>query len=81
LTKSLFEQKLKNGEVHERKWMIFSQNKGPVFCGTCLAFNTKERSQFDDKDGCNDWKNGESRACDPENSPMHKSVIITLKES
>lgn len=79
LTKSLFERKFKNGEVHERKWMIFSESKGSVFCGPCFAFNTKERSQFDDKDGFNDWKNGESRACHHENSPIHKSAIITLK--
>lgn len=69
LTKSLFERKFKNGEVHERKWMIFSESKGSVFRGPCFAFNTKERSQFDDKDDFNDWKNGESRACHHENSP------------
>lgn len=79
LTKSLFKRKLKNGEVHERKWMIFSKSKGSVFCGPCLAFNSKERSQFDGKDGFKDWKNGEHRANHHENSPIHKSAIITLK--
>lgn len=79
LTKSFFEGKLKNGEVYERKWMIYSKSKGSVFCGPCLAFNTKERSQFDDKDGFNDWKNGESRASHHQNSPIHKSAVITLK--
>lgn len=79
LSKSLFERRLKNGEVYGRKWMIFSKSKGAVFCGPCLLFYTKERSQFDNKDGFNDWKNGESCACHHENSPIHKSSIITLK--
>lgn len=80
LSKALFQRKMANGEVCHRTWMIYSESKGSVFCGPCLAFNMSHRSQFDEKDGFNDWKNGESRSSHHEASPIHKSSIIGLKE-
>lgn len=79
LSKTLFDRKMTNGEINHRSWLVYSESKGAVFCGPCLAFGKSSTSQFHSKDGFNDWKNAESRVSHHENSPAHKSSIIDLK--
>ncbi|KAG5898296.1 hypothetical protein JTB14_008639 [Gonioctena quinquepunctata] len=70
---------MKNNEVEERNWLVYSESKGSVFCGPCLAFGSIEnRTQFDEQ-GFNDWKNSEIRVALHENSLNHKSCILALR--
>jgi hypothetical protein len=79
LQKNLFIRKMKNNEVRERKWLVYSENKGSVFCGPCLAFGSiQNKTQFEQQ-GFNDWKNAEVRVAQHENSSNHKSCILALQ--
>ncbi|KAG5874540.1 hypothetical protein JTB14_011854 [Gonioctena quinquepunctata] len=70
---------MKNNEVKERNWLVYSESKGSVVCGPCLAFGSIEnRTQFDEQ-GFNDWKNAEIRVALHENSLNHKSCILALR--
>lgn len=79
LSRHLFERQLLNGEKVPRKWLIYSKSTGCVFCGPCLLFNGGE-SQFDKKEGFNDWKNSYHRVSTHENSPTHKLSVLHMKE-
>lgn len=79
LPKNIFYRKMKNNEVKERNWLVYSESKGSVFCGPCLAFGSIEnRTQFGEE-GFNDWKNAEVRVAHHENSQNHKSCILALR--
>ncbi|KAG5899014.1 hypothetical protein JTB14_000041 [Gonioctena quinquepunctata] len=79
LPKNIFYRKMKNNEVKERNWLVYSESKGSVFCRPCLAFGSIEnRTQFDEQ-GFNDWKNAEIRVALHENSLNHKSCILALR--
>jgi hypothetical protein len=79
LQKNLFIRKMKNNEVRERKWLVYSENKGSVFCGPCLAFGSiQNKTQFE-QSGFNDWKNAEVRVAQHENFSNHKSCILILE--
>lgn len=48
LPKNIFYRKMKNNEIKERNWLVYSESKGSLFCGPCLAFGSIEnRTQFD----------------------------------
>ncbi|XP_046973656.1 zinc finger MYM-type protein 1-like [Vanessa cardui] len=79
LSRHLFERQLLNGEKVPRKWLIYSKSTGCVYCGPCLLFNGGE-SQFDKKEGFNDWKNSYHRVSSHENSPNHKLSVLQMKE-
>lgn len=79
LSKHLFERQLLNGEKVPQKWLIYSDSTGCVFCGPCLLFNGGE-SQFDKKEGFNDWKNSYYRVSTHENSPTHKLSVLHMNE-
>ncbi|XP_050511746.1 zinc finger MYM-type protein 1-like [Diabrotica virgifera virgifera] len=79
LPKNIFYRKMKNNEVKERNWLVYSESKSSVFCGPCMAFGSFEnKTQFDEQ-GFNDWKNAEVRVAQHENSPSHKSCILALR--
>lgn len=76
---SIFQRKMKNNEVKDRNWLVYSESKRSVYCGPCLAFGPLEyKTQFEN-DGFNDWKNAEHRVAQHENSARHKSSILSLK--
>jgi hypothetical protein len=76
---SIFQRKMKNNEVKDRNWLVYSESKKSVFCGACLTFGPLQyRTQFENE-GFNDWKNAEHRVAQQENSARHKSSIFSLK--
>ena len=49
-----FHRKLPNGETCERKWIMFSESKGSIFCFTCKLFSNNEENLFV-RDGFSNW--------------------------
>lgn len=79
LPKNIFQRKMKNNEMKDRAWLVYSESKKSVYCGACLAFGWLEnRTQFENE-GFNDWKNAEKRVAQHENSARHKTSILSLK--
>lgn len=76
-----FSRHLINGEIQDREWLVYSEKKASVFCGSCTLFHshTHAESSFI-KEGFNDWKNVSVRLKDHENSLYHRNNILTLKE-
>lgn len=78
LSKKVFQRKLQNGSVIERKYLCFSQSKKALFCIPCLLFGSKT-SKFD-TDGYNDWRNVNRDVNSHENSSEHiesRKVFLT----
>lgn len=76
---SIFQRKMKNNEVNDRNWLVYSESKRSVYCGPCLAFGPLENKTQFENEGFNDWKNAEHRVAQHENSARHKSSILSLK--
>lgn len=79
LPMSIFQRKMKNNEVKDRNWLVYSESKSSVYCGPCLAFGPLENKTQFENEGFNDWKNAEHRVGKHENSARHKSSILSLK--
>jgi hypothetical protein len=76
LSKSLFVRKLQNGETADRKWLVYSESQGTVFCAPCRLFGGK--SSFA-KEGFSDWKNGSQRMTEHEKCDDHMACIVAFK--
>lgn len=77
LPMAIFRRKMKNNELRDRTWLIFSESKGSVYCGPCLAFSSST-TQFDSQNGFNDWKNAEARVAAHESSEGHNASVLAL---
>ena len=78
LQKSLFNRTLKNGEVIDREWLLYSPSTGSVFCFVCRLFS-KRISQFGTS-GIDDWRNGTKRIKEHEDGSEHKEGLITYSQ-
>ncbi|KAL4108038.1 hypothetical protein QTP88_018295 [Uroleucon formosanum] len=73
---SLFELKLPNGEIHLRKWLMFSEHTGNVYCFVCKLFNKSNNSSFINP-GFNNWKKSHEKVKEHENSAIHRKSMLT----
>ncbi len=69
LKKRHFERKMMNGEIQERKYLIYSPSKKALFCIACRLFGGSSKLATT---GYTDWKNVESALKSHENSPEHR---------
>lgn len=78
ISNSLFTRVLANGEKHDRKWLMYSESTGCVFCYVCKLFSTNanEESKFV-KNGFSNWKKAKEMVNLHENSQEHKNCMIT----
>jgi len=72
LTSSMFFRKLSNDETVKRKWLLYSQTSGKVYCSACKLFSGSV-NQF--TSGFNDWKNS-YRLVEHENSVAHRNSVV-----
>lgn len=74
-----FYKKLQNGEQCERKWIMFSESTGSIFCYFCKIFSTDlnhcENSFV--KGGFSNWKKAEEIISSHENSKEHNKCTMT----
>ena len=41
-----FQRKLNNGEMCDRKWLMFSESTGSIFCYSCKLFSNDHTNAF-----------------------------------
>ena len=78
---SMFERKVKNGDVMKRSWLCFSPITGKLYCFQCKLFITT-KTQFT-REGYCDWKNAHSRLEEHEKSNAHLEAVynFTMRSS
>jgi hypothetical protein len=69
-----------NGEMRERKYLIYSPSKKAVFCIPCRLFAGKAGAGESKlaTTGYTDWRNIESGLQGHENSPEHRRCQLTF---
>ncbi|XP_065642901.1 zinc finger MYM-type protein 5-like [Hydra vulgaris] len=71
--------KLKNGEVIERPWLIYSESFDKVYCYYCKLFDTNSDSALATS-GFNSWSNIHTRLEDHEKSKKHLQCTLNCYE-
>ncbi|CAI6358832.1 unnamed protein product [Macrosiphum euphorbiae] len=66
---SILSKELKNGEVIERTWLIYSVKNDVVYCFCCKIFSSENYALT--KFGCNDWKNVHNIVKEHETCKIH----------
>lgn len=75
LTKNTFQRKMMNGEIQERKYLIYSPSLKSVFCISCRLFGGSSKLATE---GCFDWSNIHKILRSHENSVEHNSCQIAF---
>ena len=70
-----FERILSNGEKCERKWIMYSETSGSVFCYVCKLFSSDQENAFV-KGGFSNWKKVDETICSHENSKEHSRCML-----
>lgn len=70
----MFKRTLPNGEIGDRKWVMYSIKQGSIYCFMCKLFSSHFNSPFVSK-GFDKWKKCE-KLSEHENSIDHRSAFI-----
>ena len=77
-TKQWFEKRSTNGEVVQRKWLLYSPHKNVCYCFVCFLFSNEQpssASNFSQEKGFSTWRKLNPRIPDHEKSPSHKAYM------
>ena len=75
----LLSKNLCNGEIQQRRRLIFFESKGYVYCFVCKLFANSMSFLISHAfvSGFNNWKKGNKKVCEHENSNVHQLVMMT----
>lgn len=72
-------RKLNNGEIIDRKWLVYSKQKDAVFCFCCKLFSDS-KIKLTSASGQNDWQHLPMSLRDHESSEKHMSAMKSWLE-
>ncbi|XP_020249354.1 zinc finger MYM-type protein 1-like [Asparagus officinalis] len=65
-----------NGEKHERKWLVYSNELNRVFCFCCKLFKNKPMTTNLAENGIDDWHNLPTKLREHESNPEHCANVV-----